>query len=343
MNVLVGINSPGEITILKKYGANEFYCGYLSEKWISQFNKYLSDYDGYKEIFVQINRREKLDTNIKDKTELKKIIDEANKNNVDLYLAMNALYFPETAYYILEEYIKEIYDIGIKNIIVADIGLVYYLRKNYPDINIILSTCQQVNNTWASKFYRDLKIKRITFPRHVTIDEISRISTECPEIEYECFILEGKCIYDDGNCKVCHNLGGICNEDFLYEFHNIYGNQLEYEEYMQLRKTKDFFYNWSNLYPCGMSINGWRNMGCGICVIPELLQLPSISALKIAARGLDIRDKVAMVKFVRKAIILAEKNADRNELMRYGKQIFGWPELCDNRVRCLMAVNKQHK
>ncbi|WP_151736051.1 peptidase U32 family protein [Paenibacillus tengchongensis] len=339
MNILIGVDKEGEIPILSKYGADEFFCGYLPESWIAKYNKNFTDYGGYQEIFISLNRREKLTTNVKDKSSLEKMVQEAKERKVKLYLAINAVYFPGQSYPEMFDYLDEISQIGIRDVIVADLGLISLITDKYPHLNIILSTCQQVNNSWTGKFYGELNIKRITFPRHMTVNEITAIINANPDMEYEYFILEGKCVYDDGNCKVCHNIGGICTEKFSYEYyHNQRGTELNYSEYQELCRNEDIFNKWTFPSPKGYTINGWRNMGCAICTIPSLKQIPSIKALKIATRGLSTKDKVGMVKFIKKAIRLAEEGAERADLMKFGKETFQWPELCDNKFRCLLAM-----
>ena len=61
MNILTPIANAQEIQIFSKLGTNEFFSGYINQKWIDNFNS-LTDEKGIMQL--PINRRTPLRTNI---------------------------------------------------------------------------------------------------------------------------------------------------------------------------------------------------------------------------------------------------------------------------------------
>ena len=90
--------------------------------------------------------------------------------------------------------------------IMADPGLIYLVRKEYPDVEIHLSV--QANNTnWAQvEFWESLWIKRIILSREISIKEMKEIHKKVPNIELEAFVHWAICMAYSGRCLISNYL-----------------------------------------------------------------------------------------------------------------------------------------
>jgi U32 family peptidase len=344
MKILAPVDSLGEINILKKAGATEFYCGYIPPEWVEKYNKKSMFSNKYDEIQISLNKKDTLYSNVENIDILNQMVVEAEECNAQLFLTLNAFCFPSEAYNELEIYLDAIHAAGIHGLIMTDVGLIAHVRNRFPNMKIILSTCNQSLNKWSNQFFKEIGVNRITFPRHVSIDEIIELTKDEENLEFECFALDGRCIYDDGNCKIFHSIGFFCRDQWDYEYFKSDNASFNYSEMEKLYKNEEFYTRWSKPYPSiNCCINGWRNVSCSICSIPSLISKSRITTLKIAGRGCSKGEKIAMVRYISKAIKMAESGKGYEDLKNYAKKVLLIPEICDNRTRCYMPSLKYTK
>lgn len=99
--------------------------------------------------------------------------------------------------------------LGVDALIMADIGLLEYTAKKYPDIAIHLSVQASATNTAAIHFYRNLfNIKRVVLPRVLSIHQVRQLAQLCPEVEFEVFAFGSLCIMAEGRCYLSSYLTG---------------------------------------------------------------------------------------------------------------------------------------
>lgn len=84
--------------------------------------------------------------------------------------------------------------------IMSDPGLIYLVRKEYPEVEIHLSV--QANNTnWAqAEFWKSIGITRIILSRELSLREVKEIHEMVPDIEIEFFIHGAICMAYSGRC-----------------------------------------------------------------------------------------------------------------------------------------------
>ena len=101
------------------------------------------------------------------------------------------------------------------------------------------------------------------------------------------------------------------------------------------------FVQWSKPYlALNAKNNGWYAISCAACLVPFLIKHEKMKSLKIAGRGLDTKNKIQMVRTVKKMIALAhEDNAVQKE-KEYISKLVGVPELCDLQYRCLVPSSR---
>lgn len=342
MNILAPIDSIKEAKLLINAGATELFCGFVNKKWVDKFGLQKNNILGNDIMNVSINKRTPLNSSISDEEELVEILKNTKIKGVKLFVTLNAFYYPEFTYEYLDLHLEILYRIDVDGVIVTDVGVVQYIKNKFPNMYVVLSCCNQVTNSYSAKFFKSLGVDRITFPRHIDVEEMLEVSSSISDIEYEYFVLDERCIYDDGNCKPLHNLGHFCMQRWEYEYFACEkGLDENYENIKSLRMNECEYIQWSKPYISSDTIcNGWRGMSCSACTVPIVLKRNNITSLKIAGRGLNIHTKIMMIRMVKKIIYLAkEENAIELE-KEYIKNIFGIPEMCDMKERCLNPFNE---
>jgi len=121
------------------------------------------------------------------------------KGNKKLYTALN-IYFHDSDIETLEKESDYIHQYPLDGFIVSDIGILGFLKKNFPDKEIHLSTQANCVNTEAAKMYHDMGIKRIVLGRELSIKEIEAIKNNVPGLEIEVFAHGAMCLAYSGRC-----------------------------------------------------------------------------------------------------------------------------------------------
>lgn len=108
--------------------------------------------------------------------------------------------------------------LGAWAVILADIGLLDYAKRNHPDLRRHLSVQASAANPEAIRFYCDaFGVKRVVLPRVLTVAEIARINAAVP-VETEVFAFGGMCVMAEGRCLLSSyataespNMNGVCS------------------------------------------------------------------------------------------------------------------------------------
>ena len=85
-------------------------------------------------------------------------------------------------------------------VIVSDPGLVMLVRREFPDLELHLSTQANTMNWAAVEFWRTQGVKRVILPRELSIDEIREIHARAPEVDLEVFVHGAMCVSYSGRC-----------------------------------------------------------------------------------------------------------------------------------------------
>lgn len=109
----------------------------------------------------------------------------------------------------LDDYLNLLVKAEVDGLIVSDVGLIYYIRKNFPMLNVHVSTQANVNNSFSAKFFADLGCTRIVLAREMNIEEIKKLhQTLGKGIELEAFVHGAMCISYSGRCLLSNYLSG---------------------------------------------------------------------------------------------------------------------------------------
>lgn len=332
MEILAPITNLEEMRELSLLGVKEFFCGYMNSEWYEVFN----NPDVYKKMVpYPINRRHSVLTNISSLEELKLINEECERLNSRLYLTLNATFYPANTYRLLERYIEQVVSIGVTHFIVSDLGLISYISRNRPEVKLSISCLAQVTNSQAVDFYRQFNPERIVLPRHISIESAKRIMLNNPDIEFECFALGEKCLYDDGFCRCNHALSPFCTETMRSTYYSSDNSVISKEEKEKLLLNESVYNDWSNELIEDVSSLCGKNLGCSLCSIIKLSNIPNMCSWKLSGRG---KNKFAMqerIKLVKDIIEMAESGRDIEEAKRLVKNVLGL-KYCDDYEYCFM-------
>lgn len=338
MKILVPIMSASDIDVLRpdKYHT-EFFCGYLPNWWIETYNK--SDaYSLLGNLSTPINNRNGKNANVTTFAEFKEIVSKANAYGTDVFLVLNAKYYPEYVYENIKRYLDEVVSAGIKRMIVCDIGMIEYLKYHYPQIKVSISCLNQVTNSMAVKFYKKYSnIDRIVFPRHMSTDEIAEIVEEIPDMEYEYFIFSNKCLYDDGYCRGVHEFTPICKDLFFTEYYSKNETVIADELIEKLRKEEVTFREWTrNEIEMEKKNYCTSNFGCTACSLVKLSKYKNISSVKLSIRGHSVEERLRQVQMAHEVLCYLEHGTDVAEIKRIVSKMYGKEKLCDTGMSCIM-------
>ena len=146
--------------------------------------------------------------------ELKEAIDFAHLKGVKVYLTLNTI-FKDVEIEALYTNIKQIYEWGVDAFIVQDIGMLKFLKDNFPKVELHGSTQMTVSNHVEAQFYKDLGLTRIVLSRELSFEDIKSIKEKC-DIDLEIFVSGALCVSYSGNCYLCSFIGsrsgnrGLC-------------------------------------------------------------------------------------------------------------------------------------
>ena len=153
----------------------------------------------------QFNARERAE-NIK-LEDLPELISIAKNYNVRTYLTLNVLIYNHEISDVLE-LVKKIIKIGVDAVIVQDIGLIYLLRKNFPDLEIHASTQLTTHNVQQCELLCNLGVKQINLSRELSLEEIKPVAEYLQERKVGCeiFVHGAYCISYSGQCYLSGHL-----------------------------------------------------------------------------------------------------------------------------------------
>lgn len=137
---------------------------------------------------------------------IRKAVRYAHLHGVRVYLTVNTLVkeeeFPE-----LYDYIKPFYEIGGDALIIQDLGVFDYVRRQFPDIAIHCSTQMNITSRYGAAMMKEQGATRVVTAREMSLAEIRDIK-EHVDIEVETFVHGAMCYSYSGACLMSSLAGG---------------------------------------------------------------------------------------------------------------------------------------
>lgn len=140
--------------------------------------------------------------------EMKEAVKIAHSCGKKVYITLNIIAKDED-FDGLKEYLKFLQNIKVDAVIVADIGVMEFVRKYAPKIDIHISTQANIINSYTAKFFADLGVKRLILARELSLEQIKNLRKNLPkEVEIEVFVHGAMCMAYSGRCLLSNYLTG---------------------------------------------------------------------------------------------------------------------------------------
>ena len=135
--------------------------------------------------------------------------DYAHLRDVKIYLTLNTVILPSELPDALE-LARQAYRAGVDAFIVQDLGLAAQLVKLLPEARVHASTQMNIHDTDGLMAVAALGVKRVTFARELSLEELTHLSHVAAELglEVECFAHGALCICYSGQCYMSSMIGG---------------------------------------------------------------------------------------------------------------------------------------
>lgn len=109
----------------------------------------------------------------------------------------------------LKEYLKFLQDAKVDAVIVADLGVLQFVRVHAPMLPVHVSTQANIINSYSANLMADLGVKRLILARELSLEEIKQIRKNVPEkVEIETFVHGAMCMAYSGRCLLSNYLTG---------------------------------------------------------------------------------------------------------------------------------------
>ncbi len=159
-----------------------------------------------------------------DREELKNAIDIAHSMGKRVYVTVN-LFARDEDFEGLDEYINYLDEINTDAVIVADPGIIAFVQKTAPKMEIHLSTQSNTLNSYAANYWHDMGVKRIVLARELSLKQIENMRKATPQsLELEVFAHGSMCMAYSGRCAISAYLTGreanqgFCTQPCRWEF-----------------------------------------------------------------------------------------------------------------------------
>ena len=139
--------------------------------------------------------------------QLLEAIDYVHLHDRKIYLTINTLLKEQELKNELFEYLLPYYKQGVDAVIVQDIGVLQFVKEQFPDLPIHASTQMTITNVRGAKFLQSLGAERVVTAREMQLSEIEEI-TKNTDVEIESFVHGALCYCYSGQCLYSSLIGG---------------------------------------------------------------------------------------------------------------------------------------
>lgn len=133
----------------------------------------------------------------------------AHKMKKKVYITLNIIAH-DSDFEGLKEYLEFLQNKAkVDAVIVADVGVLEFVKIHAPILDIHVSTQANVINSYTAKFFADLGVKRLILARELSLEEIKKIRKNLSKkVELEVFVHGAMCMAYSGRCLLSNYLSG---------------------------------------------------------------------------------------------------------------------------------------
>ena len=148
--------------------------------------------------------------------DIKEVVNYAHKFWAKVFVTMNTI-LTDSELIEAIELVKELEKIGVDALIVQDMGLIEMLmnfnnsaKGKNENFTMPLHMSTQCDNYLPQKikFFNDLGVSRVVLARETSLEKISQIHNENPNLELEGFVHGALCVSMSGQCYLSQYIGG---------------------------------------------------------------------------------------------------------------------------------------
>lgn len=136
--------------------------------------------------------------------ELIEAVNYAHLRGIKVYVTVNTIVY-DYEWEELDTYLNFLNKIKVDAVIVQDLGVVHYIRKNFPTLVVHASTQMNIHNESGAKKLIDLGVKRVVLARETPIEQVKKIVDL--GIEVEVFAHGALCYSYSGQCLMSYMIG----------------------------------------------------------------------------------------------------------------------------------------
>ncbi len=141
----------------------------------------------------------------------------ARERNRKVLLALNT-FAQTTQSHIWRQAIDDAAELGVDALILADVGLMRYASRTWPNLRLHLSVQASATNYEAINYYREhFGIQRAVLPRVLSLAQVENVIKNTA-VEIELFGFGGLCVMVEGRCVLSSyatgespNTAGVCS------------------------------------------------------------------------------------------------------------------------------------
>lgn len=141
-----------------------------------------------------------------DTEEMIRAIEYAHLHGVKIYLTINTL-VKNQELVDLYDYLLPYYEHGIDAVIVQDFGVLEYVSKTFPGLEIHASTQMTLTMAEGANLLKDYGVTRLVTSRELSVEEIKEIRKNT-DLEIETFVHGALCYSFSGQCLMSSMIGG---------------------------------------------------------------------------------------------------------------------------------------
>ena len=187
--------------------------------------------------------------------DIRQLCDYAHQFGVKVYVTVNTIIY-DNELEATRQLIEQLYEARVDAILVQDMGL---LKMQLPPIALHASTQTDNRTIEKVKWLRSLGFRRIVLARELSVDEITAIHKQVPDVELEVFVHGALCVSYSGQCYASQCLFGrsanrgacaqICRMKF--DLLDADGNELEHQRYLLSLKDLNQYAHLEELIQAG--------------------------------------------------------------------------------------------
>ncbi len=140
--------------------------------------------------------------------EIERAVALAHEKGKKVYVTLNIIARDED-FEGMKEYLDFLLKAKVDAVIVADVGVLQFVKENAPAMEVHVSTQANIINSYSANLMAKLGAKRIVLARELTIEQIKNIKRSLPEgVEIEMFVHGAMCMAYSGRCLLSNYLTG---------------------------------------------------------------------------------------------------------------------------------------